>query len=43
MPKRTFGMDVKRKILLQLFNKTKLRNGTKTDLERMFFSIYIPV
>jgi len=33
-------MDVKGKILLQLFNKSKLRNGTKTFLEPTFFSIY---
>jgi len=26
-------MDVKDKVLLQLFNKSKLRNGTKTFLE----------
>jgi len=25
-------------LLLQLFNKSKLRNGTKTFLEPMFFS-----
>jgi len=35
-----FGMDVKGKVLLQLFNKSKLRNGTKTFLEPIFFSIY---
>jgi len=33
-------MDVKGKVLLQLFNKTKLRNGTKTHLKQIFFSIY---
>jgi len=33
-------MYVKGKVLLQLFNKSKLRNGTKTFLERKFFSIY---
>jgi len=33
-------MDVKGKVLLQLFNKTKLRNETKTYLEQNFFSIY---
>jgi len=27
-------MDVKGKVLLQLFNKRKLRNGTKTYLEQ---------
>jgi len=32
-------MDVKDKVLLQLFNKQKLRNGTKTYLEQNFFSI----
>jgi len=30
-------MDVKGKVLLQLFNKSKLRNGTKTYLEEFFF------
>jgi len=35
-----FGMDVKGKVLLQLFNKSKLRNGTKTVLEPKLFSIY---
>jgi len=33
-------MDVKGEILLQLFNKSKLRNGTKTFSEPKFFSIY---
>jgi len=33
-------MDVKGKVLLQLSNKRKLRNGTKTYLEQNFFSIY---
>jgi len=32
-------MDVKVKVLLQLFNKSKLRNRTKTFLEPKFFSI----
>jgi len=32
-------MDVKDEVLLQLFNKSKLRNGTKTFLEPKFFSI----
>jgi len=32
-------MDVKGKVLLQLFNKRKLKNGTKTYLEQNFFSI----
>jgi len=33
-------MDVKGKVLLQLFNKSNLRNGIKTYLEQIFFSIY---
>jgi len=33
-------MDVKDEDLLQLFNKSKLRNGTKTHLETKFFSTY---
>jgi len=33
-------MDVKGEVLLQLFNKSKFRNGTKTYLEPKFFSIY---
>jgi len=33
-------MDVKVKVLLQLFNKSKLRNEIKTNLESKFFSIY---
>jgi len=33
-------MDVKGEVLLQLFNKSKLRNGTKTFLEVQFFSIF---
>jgi len=33
-------MDVKGKVLLQQFNKSKLRNGTETFLEPKFFSIY---
>jgi len=33
-------MDVKGKELLQLFNNSTLRNGTKTFLEPKFFSIY---
>jgi len=32
-------MDVKGKVLLQLFNKSKLKNGTKTFLDTKFFSI----
>jgi len=30
-------MDVKGKVLLQLFNKRKLRNGTKTFLRAKIF------
>jgi len=33
-------MDVKGEVLLQLFNKIKLRNGTKTFLEPTFFFLY---
>jgi len=33
-------MDVKGKVLLQLLNKSKLRNGTKTFLEPKFFSYF---
>jgi len=35
-------MDVKGEVLLvlQLFNESKLRNGTKTILEPKFFSVY---
>jgi len=33
-------MDVKGKVLLQLFNKNKLRNGPKTDLDQIF-SLFI--
>jgi len=33
-------MDVQGEVLLQLFNKSKLRNGTKTFLEPIFFPIY---
>jgi len=36
-------MDAKGEVLLQLLNKSKLRNGTKTFLqflEPKFFSIY---
>jgi len=36
-------VDVKGKVLLQLYNKSKLRNGTKTFLEPKFFSIYIQI
>jgi len=32
-------MDVKDEVLVQLFNKSKLRNGTKTVLEPKCFSI----
>jgi len=37
--KEEFGMEVKGKVLLQLFNKRKLRNGTNTYLEQKIFSI----
>jgi len=33
-------MDVKGEVLFQLFNKTKLRNETKTYIEQKLFSIY---
>jgi len=33
-------MDVKGEVRLQLINKSKLRNGTKTYLEPKLFSIY---
>jgi len=33
-------MDVKGKVILQLFNRIKLRNGTKTHLEQKF-SLFI--
>jgi len=33
-------MDVEGTVPLQLFNKSKLRNGIKTFLEPKFFSIY---
>jgi len=33
-------MDVKSEVLLQLLNKRKLKNGTKTLLEPKFFFIY---
>jgi len=35
--KRTLEWMLKVKVLLQLFNKSKLRNGTKTYLEQKFF------
>jgi len=34
-------MDVKGEVLLQLFNKSKLRNGTNKFLEPKFFSLVI--
>jgi len=34
-------MDVKGEVLLQLFNKSKLRNGTKTYLDIKIFSIVV--
>jgi len=33
-------MYVKGEVLLQLLNKSKLRNGTKTFLQPKFISIY---
>jgi len=33
-------MGVKGKVLLQLLNKSKLRNWTKTFLGLIFFSVY---
>jgi len=36
-------MNVKGELLLQLFNKSKLRNGTKTFLEPKFFFFKLPV
>jgi len=35
-----FGVDVKGKVLLKLFNKSKFINGTKTYPEQKLFSIY---
>jgi len=35
-----FGTDVKSEVLLQLFNKSKLRNETKTFREPNFFFVY---
>jgi len=34
-------MDVKVSVLLQLFNNSKLRNGTKAFLELKLFSIIV--
>jgi len=34
-------MDVKGKVLLQFFNKSKLRNGTKTYLKQVFSLLFI--
>jgi len=39
LSKEDFGMYVKDEALLQLFNKSKLRNGTKMFLEPKFFSV----
>jgi len=33
-------MDVKGEVLLQVFYKRKLKNGTKTYLKQKIFSIY---
>jgi len=40
LPKRTLEWMLKVKVLLQLLNKSKLRNGTKTFLEPKFLSIF---
>jgi len=37
---RGLWMDVKGEVLLQLFNRIKLRNGTKTYIVQILFSIY---
>jgi len=37
--KEDFGMDVKGKDLLQFYNESKLRDGTKTFLELKLFSM----
>jgi len=34
-------MDVKGEVLLQLFNKSKLRNGTKTFLEKRLLCEFV--
>jgi len=34
-------MGVKGKVLLELFNKSKVRKGTKTFLEQKFFTIMV--
>jgi len=39
LPKRTLECMLKVKYSYQFFNKSKLRNGTKTFLEPKFFSI----
>jgi len=41
LPKSTFGMDVKVIVLLQLFNKSKLSNGTNIFLELNSFLFVI--
>jgi len=42
MPAPTFGMDVKGEVAYSynFFNKSKLKNGTKTFQEPIFFSVY---
>jgi len=40
---RGLEMNVKGEVLLQLLNKSKLRNGTKALLETKFFSIFSKV
>jgi len=39
LPKRTLEWMLKVEVLLQLFNKSKLRNGTKRFLEPKFLFI----
>jgi len=41
LSKRTLEWMLKVKVLLQLFNKSKLRNGIKMFLESKVFSIFI--
>jgi len=40
LPKKTLEWMYKGKVLLQLFNKNKFKNETKTYLEPKFFSTY---
>jgi len=41
LPKRTLEWMFKGKVLLQLFNKSKLRNENNTFLKPKFFSIIV--